>query len=638
MSVAELGGYVGVQEIGARALAYRIGTDMHPCRYRRFVILLAVVLSAAAPAQAADPQPYKVTIAASGSDGIDTALRASAQLVTLNGKVPVPPFALIERARSDLPRLQTALDSFGYYANKVAITIDGLALTDADLPVHLDAIPQDTNVDVNVSLDIGPLYHLGKVEIDGTIPEDRRAALGLNPGMPAVASNVLDAQTRLLIALQEDGYALAKVDAPIAAADDSERLINVKFAVQTGPLVHIGVVSFKGLKDVNETFARRALTIKTGELYSPKKIEAARQALMATGVFSGITVRAADKLSGDGRMALTFDVQERKQHAVTFAGTYSTDLGINLSTTWSHRNLFGNAEQLNLAAAGTGLGNATAGLGYDLSAQFVKPLFLRPDQTLEFDLSWIKQHLDAYDQEAQTLSGFLGRKFSEKWSGRVGLSVMQDHVTQEGADRTYQLVAAPLTVNYNGTGTADVLSDPTKGTRASFAVTPTQSFGASDTAFFVLQASASNYFDLGGDGRSVVALRALAGNILGGSNLYLPPDQRLYAGGSATVRGYAYQSIGPQFADGKPMGAKSVDAATVEFRQRIGEDWGAVAFADAGQASAGAPFTGTMRVGVGVGARYYTSIGPVRLDLAAPLTPMPHSDSFEIYIGLGQAF
>ena len=202
----------------------------------------------------------------------------------------------------------------------------------------------------------------------------------------------------------------------------------------------------------------------------------------------------------------------------------------------------------------------------------------------------------------------------------------------------YELLAAPLTGNYDGTGPADVLSDPTKGLRASFAVTPTQSFGASNSAFFVLQASASYYFDLSGGGRSVMALRALAGSILGGSNLSLPPDQRLYAGGSATVRGYAYQSIGPQFADGKPVGDKSVDAATVEFRQRIGQDWGAVAFADAGQASAGAPFTGTMRVGVGVGARYYTSIGPVRLDIAVPLAPMPHGDSFEIYIGLGQAF
>jgi translocation and assembly module TamA len=129
------------------------------------------------------------------------------------------------------------------------------------------------------------------------------------------------------------------------------------------------------------------------------------------------------------------------------------------------------------------------------------------------------------------------------------------------------------------------------------------------------------------------------GSILGGSNLQVPPDQRLYAGGTATVRGYDYQSIGPRFADGKPIGAKSVDAATVEFRQRIGDDWGAVGFVDAGQASAGgAPFTGEVRVGAGAGARYYTPIGAVRADVAMPLTRGPHDAAFEIYVGLGQAF
>ncbi len=214
-----------------------------------------------------------------------------------------------------------------------------------------------------------------------------------------------------------------------------------------------------------------------------------------------------------------------------------------------------------------------------------------------------------------------------------------DQVAQENTDRLYRLIALPLTVNYNSTGLSDPLSDPVSGGRASVAVTPTQSFGADNLTFLVLQASGSAYFDLGAPGRSVLALRALAGSILGGSNLELPPDQRLYAGGSATVRGFAYQSIGPQFPDNKPMGAKSVDAATIEFRQRILEDYGVAAFVDAGQASAvGMPFSGAVRVGAGIGARYYTPLGAVRADIAVPLNRVPGGDAFELYIGLGQAF
>ena len=184
-----------------------------------------------------------------------------------------------------------------------------------------------------------------------------------------------------------------------------------------------------------------------------------------------------------------------------------------------------------------------------------------------------------------------------------------------------------------------MLRDPVKGVRASLAVTPTQTFSATDLTFFVLQASASTYFDVSGDGRSVVALRGLAGSILGGSNLGLPPDQRLYAGGSATVRGFAYQSIGPLFPDGNPVGAKSVDAGTIEFRQRIGEDWGGAAFVDAGQASAnGAPFNGPVRVGAGIGARYYTNFGPFRIDVATPIARRPGESKIAVYISIGQAF
>jgi translocation and assembly module TamA len=602
--------------------------------------LLAVALAAflARPAQAADPQPYTVEISGADASDVNTALRASSQLVTLAGTNPIPPFALVTRMREDVPRLQTALDSFGYYHNNVSVTAEGLGPDDPELPTKLDALTSSTPAKVKIAVTMGPLYHIGKVTLKGTVPEGDRAALGLKSGDPAVAGIVLDGQGRLLAALQEDGYALAKVDSPDATADDTAHTVDVTYKVETGKRLEIGEISFKGLEDVNESFARKALTIHPGDRYRPSRIETARQALTGLGVFSGVSVRAADHLSPDGRIPLVFDVQERKQHAVAFAGTYSTDLGISLSTTWSHRNLFGNAEQLNLIVAGTGLGSSTTGLGYNLTAQYIQPLFLEQDQVLEFDINGVKQQLDAYDQTAQTVAGFVRRKFSPLWSGSAGLSYTHDQIVQEDVSRLYELFALPVTINYDSTGITDLLRDPVSGLRASLALTPTHAIGADDITFFITQVSASTYFDLSDGGRSVVALRGLAGTILGGSNLGLPPDQRLYAGGSATVRGYAYQSIGPQFADGTPVGAKSVDAASVEFRQRIGEDWGAAAFVDAGQAGTGAPFTGKLYTGAGLGARYYTPIGAARLDIGVPLTHQPNGDSFELYIGLGQAF
>ncbi len=589
-------------------------------------------------ARAADPQPYDVHIQGTGVGEMDAVLRSSSQLVGLRDKAPVPPFALVQRARSDIARLQTALDSFGYYLNSVGIRIAGHALDDPELPNILDAAPVKP-VAVEVAIDKGPLFHIGKVTINGPVPDADRPALDVKSGDPVIADTVLDAREKLLTALEEDGYALATVEAPTAIADNDRHTVDLTYKVETGPRADIGRISFTGLKDVHEDFVRKALTIKPGERYSPSRIEAARRAVAALGVFSGVTVHAATKLDADGRIPLTFDVQERPRHAVSLTGTYSTDLGISLGATWSHRNLFGNGELLNLGAAGTGLGTSTAGLGYNLSAQFLKPQFWRPDQELELDLTGIKQQLDAYDQTAESMAGRLHRKFSSLWSGSAGVTLSLDRVTQENTDRFYRLIALPVTASYDSTGLSDLLHDPIHGARASLAVTPTQSFGIDDLTFLVLQASGSTYFDLAGEGRSVLALRALAGSIMGASNLELPPDQRLYAGGSATVRGFAYQSIGPQFPDHKPMGAKSVDAATIEFRQRILEDYGAAAFVDAGQASAGgAPFSGAVRVGAGLGVRYYTPLGAVRADIAVPINRVRGGDSFELYIGLGQAF
>jgi translocation and assembly module TamA len=456
-----------------------------------------------------------------------------------------------------------------------------------------------------------------------------------------VAATVLDAGTKLLTALEEHGYALAKVETPVATEDDGARAIDVSFKVDTGPRVEIGAIAFKGLHDVHEAFARRSLRIHTGQLYQPSRIEAARQALLALGVFSGVAVHGTDRLDRAGRIPLTFEIQERPEHAVAFSGAYSTDLGLSLSAGWSDRNLLGNAEQLNLSAAGTELGGtATAGLGYNLTAQFIEPEFMARQNDLELDLTGIKQQFIAYDQTAETLAGFVRRRLSVPNGREVSASPLRRNKSRRKAS-TAATSSSRCRQAQRWTLRASRIfcRIPRRGIRANLNVTPTRSFGRSASIFTILSASVSTYFDLSDSANSVIALRVLAGSAIGASQFDLPPDERLYAGGSGTIRGYRYQTVGPLFPDDNPIGGTSLDAAAIELRQRLVGNWGAAFFADAGQASAQAePFTGTLRVGAGAGLRYYTPIGPVRLDIAVPVTPIPHGDAFELYIGLGQAF
>jgi translocation and assembly module TamA len=543
---------------------------------------------------------------------------------------------LTERARQDLDRFTTALHSYGYYKGRAVLTIDGRNLDDPGLADAIDHAPAAPATPVEVRFDLGPQFHLGHVVIDGAVPPDARAKLGLEPGQPVQAAQVLAARVRLLAAIRDDGYPLAKVDMPPATLRPADNALDVRFVATAGPLAKFGAITVTGLKSMHESYVRRRLLLHPGEQFSPAAIEKARQDLSSIGVFSVVRIEPGDHLDAEGRLPLTVNVTERPLHAVDAGIAYSTDVGVNFSLGWHDRNLFGNAEQLNLTAMMQLGGDAVTKPGYLFGAQFIKPDFLRRDQALEIDLGAVDQSLKAYDQDAVTEKIALNRKLSPLWTASVGVSGEQEAITQEGVRRHYDLIGLPLSLKFDSTNN---LLDPTNGMRATFSVTPTESLGAGNSNFVIFQAAGSAYLDLSGTGRSVVALRGLVGEVPGVGTFALPPDQRFYAGGSATVRGYRYQSVGPAFADGNPTGGTAVSAGTVEFRQRILGNYGAVAFVDAGQVSAnGVPFTNTWRFGAGIGARYYTSIGPIRLDIAVPLNREQGGDSFELYIGIGQAF
>lgn len=601
-------------------------------------VLSATALVLGAPAWAADPQPYTVNIAETGDAALDGALKDSSTLAGLKDNAPVGPFALVARAQKDMERFAAALDSFGFYRAKVSVRIAGKPLDDPGLYDWLARAPANPPVPVAVAVEPGPRFRLRRIVIDGTVSRQAAAALGLQAGAPALAADVLAARERLLNALRDEGHALAKVGEPVAVLAVDAEALDVSFPVESGPVATLGEISLQGLSDVDEGYVRRRLLLNYGDPYRPDALEKARQDLASCGVFSAVRILPAEQLDAQGRLPVALLFTERPKRAVNIGAAFSTDLGGSFSSTWQHRNLFGWAERLNLTAALMQIGgNSTTGIGYKGNAEFVKPDFLQRDQTFQANLGGIKQSLIAYDQKAIMGNALLSRKFADYWSASIGVAGEQSQITQNGQTNDYTLLSLPLALKYEN---ANSLLDPTQGWRASVSVTPIQPLvGTNHDLFFVMQATSSAYFDLLEPGRSVLALRGTVGSVEGASQSDLPPDKRFYAGGSATVRGFRYQSIGPQTLTGNPLGGTGLAAGTLEFRQRILEDYGAVVFADVGQVNTnGLPFTGIWRLGAGLGARYYTAFGPVRLDVAMPVNKQPDSGNFEVYIGLGQAF
>jgi translocation and assembly module TamA len=607
---------------------------------------LAVALALLAPAgRAADPLTYDVAIAPTGDAGLDQAARDSSTLIELRESAPVGPFALIGRARGDLDRLQTALHSFGYYKGTTAITVAGKPLDDPALADALDATPEGTAVPVALTLTPGPLFHLRHLSLPQGTPVVAAEAMKLAPGDPARAADVLAARDRIRAALLDDGHALAKVGEPVATLVADQNALDVAFPVEAGPRVDLGPIAIAGEERLHESYIRRRLLLAPGQRFDPAAIEKARQDLAAVPAIASVRITQADALDAEGQLPMRVEVTERERRAVELGAAWSTDLGGSLSATWTHRNLFGNAEMLSLGAAVTQLGGTAAQQpGYNATATLTLPDWWQRGQSLSFGLQAVREYLDAYDRTAAIANVTLARKLSDNLSVSGGLQFEDAYIVQADVGRSYSLIQLPLGARYDSTHD---LFDPKHGVRASLTVTPGYSLvsgGGQDSAFVIAQASASTYLDVGNwlagtEGRSILALRGLVGGVEGAGVFDIPPDQRFYAGGGGTVRGFRYQSIGPQFSSGHPVGGTAINVGSVEFRQRLGESWGAAVFVDAGQlGSTGVPFTGDASVGAGAGVRYYTSIGPIRADVAVPLTHQPKEDAFEAYIGIGQSF
>src|SRR5262249_42202654 len=168
---------------------------------------------------------------------------------------------LIGRARSDVGRLKTVLESFGYYQGSVSISIDSLPLDDPGLGEELTNRSAKDDAHVNVAFNLGPLYHLRKIELTGDVPAEAAAALKLSSGAPAVAADVLAAAGRVRQALADDGYAYAKVDPPRAKEDSSERVLDVSIHATPGERYHLGDIRLNDLKTINESYVRKRLLV-----------------------------------------------------------------------------------------------------------------------------------------------------------------------------------------------------------------------------------------------------------------------------------------------------------------------------------------------------------------------------------------
>ncbi|SMQ72831.1 autotransporter secretion outer membrane protein TamA [Devosia lucknowensis] len=586
-----------------------------------------------------DPQPYFVTFTA--SDGaVESALRNASALIADEAEPASGAAGLIAKARGDYRRLLAALYGEGYYGGTVSIRIGGQEAAN---------LPPDTNlpdpVDVTIAVTAGPLFRFGNVSIVNQAPPtsdphdqvDLPILRGYGTGEIARSAVVLRAEQLALEAWRQQGHAKAEVVSRDVVADHATNTVDAVITVNPGPRAAFGPVRVTGTENMNPEFVAQQTGLAVGQEYDPDDVELAQKRLDRLEVFRSARLQAAESIGADGLLPYDLIVEELPGRRFGVGATYSTVDGLGLEGYHLWRNLFGQAERLRLDArvASIAWPIDTAQFDYMIGGTFTKPGFYHPDVDL---VATVSAERTIYPKYTETSAG-----------GRVGLSwFFSDELTFEGGasfevarfddvfgTRDFQTAGVYAGVIYDG---RDSTVDPTEGWYASANLEPYfDLLGGNPGARLVVEGR--TYFGFGETDPFVLAGRVKAGAVVGPDLIDIPPDKLFFAGGGGSVRGYGFKSIGVDDGNGNITGGRYLLEASLEARAKVTNDIGVVGFVDGGYVAADTfPGLDDLRLGAGVGVRYYTGLGPLRLDLAIPLNKKAGDPDYAIYAGIGQAF
>ncbi len=583
-----------------------------------------------------DPVAYTAGMTVQGGTALDETLRAVSLLLDKQNEPPSGTIGLLSRAQSDHQQLIATLYQAGHYGGTVSIHIGGRPYQ--EIPVN-ETLARAEPVAVAISVDPGPVFTIGRVDIRGASDgASNAAALGLVAGEAARSGLILEAENRLIEAWRKRGFPHAHIIDRTITADHATQRLDVVIAVEKGRAATFGTVTVTGTERMDADFVALQAGIPAGQVYSPKTIKAAAKRLRALEVFDTVVISEAEMLTPDGMLPISIEVGERKRRVIGIGVTASNTEGFGAEAFWAHRNLFGRAERFRIEGAVNRIGDASGvdDLDYHAAITFAKPGVLGPATTLTAGLAADQENPDAFSKRA--VSGEIGltRIFNDQITGSASLEVEWSETTDVFGSRTNLLIGVPLALVYDS---RDSTLNPTEGYRATVRAEPIYD-AQNSNAFFIAQGSLASYLSLSDADSIVLAARVAAGSIVGASLAAIPPDRRFYAGGGGSIRGYAFQAASPRTATGVLTGGRSFAEASLEARIAITDKIGIVPFVDFGGAFADSlpGSDGTFFAGAGVGLRYLTPVGPLRLDVAVPLKTIQGEPDYGIYVGFGQAF
>ena len=569
---------------------------------------------------------YQVQIEAAEKAELGRRLRGllerSSQLIALQDRPPFTAIGLRRRIDGDIERFQDVLRSEGYYRAAVRGDVDR----------------ESKPPKVRLVIDPGPAFRLESFTVayvaggdDVAAPKPNLKDLGVEIGAVARAPGVVTGEKVALRFLANRGHPLAQVVDRKIIVDHKTETMGVHLGIDPGPAARFGAVSVEGLMGVQEDYVRVLIPWREGESYDQRLVERYRTRLLRTGLFSAVAIDRADHLADGGALPVETRLVEGKQRSVGFGVRYSTGEGPAVKVFWEHRNLFGRNEDLGVAVE-------VGAIEQSAEVRFVRPDFRVPEQDLFVDAVATRTNSTAFNELSLETSAGLERPVSERWRGSLATSLEWARLEDQEGARTSTLAGVPAWLYYDG---ANDLYNPTKGVRLRLEATPYAGWFDKTVGFLVSEATGTTYVPFDDARRFVLAGRLRAGSIMGQPRDDIPANKRFYAGGGESIRGYRFQEVGPIDDDNDPLGGRSLFETSLELRTRVWGNLGVVSFVEGGNVFEAAypDFADPPRWAAGGGLRYFTPIGPVRLDIAFPLNRRDDiDDPFQFYIALGEAF
>ncbi len=594
-------------------------------RLNRPVFGIAALVLSALPALSQD-----VRFRISDNGALRPALEAASLLVAQEAGGEASAQDIVAAARADYPRLLAALYADGYFGATVSILIDG---REAANIAPLDAPSQIRVVDIIVAP--GPVFRFGMIEA-GPLPEGATVPSSFTSGAPASTGAIRDAARAGIDAWRDAGHAKAALESQRVIADHRDDRLDVSLRFAPGARLTFGPVAVEGNSTVSSNRIREIAGLPEGAVFSPAEIDRALARLRRAGAFRAASLTEANAATADLALPTTLKVVEEKPRRLGFGAELTSFDGLALSAYWMHRNLLGGSESLRLDGSVEGIGGATGALDARIGAAFVRPATFGADTDLLAEAEILHREDPLYGLDSASLDLGLRRRLSETLELGLALGVKAANVIDDFGSHRYTVLTLPATATLDR---RDSPLDARKGFFLDAEVTPFLSLMGDAGTGARIWSEGRAYFTPGQSDRLTFAARAQLGSVIGPDLLSAPPDYLFFSGGGGTVRGQPYQSLAIDLGDDR-IGGLSLATLSAELRARVTDTIGIVGFADAGYVGASAvPLTnGDWHAGAGIGIRYETGLGPIRLDVATPVTGSGAGQSINIYVGIGQAF